>query len=254
MITQMGARLHTSFDGSATHFIHKGKATSDAKRDLLAARRSGLHVVSPTWLYKCMEARLKVNEADYREEYDNKHTTLNTTIPYIPRERPTLSVIPKRGSSPPSRPTTRAGSTNRGKGQVLGFSRSATVGFQPHRSAAGHPSPTQTFQGTAAGVTSAMFAGDHVSSSMNTEAVNSTMDMSYADMNTLNYDSGVHSDNDGVWQPLPAIPVVRSTGRKRRRPPAEPRPETNEMDNSLVCEVSAHCREPQLLLAELFLC
>ncbi|KAF9968105.1 DNA topoisomerase 2-binding protein 1 [Mortierella alpina] len=79
MITQLGARLSTTYDPSATHFVHKGKATADAKRDVRAAKRDGLYTVAPSWLYTSRDTGLRANEREHPETYDDKHLTLVTT-------------------------------------------------------------------------------------------------------------------------------------------------------------------------------
>ncbi|KAF9089646.1 DNA topoisomerase 2-binding protein 1, partial [Mortierella sp. AM989] len=234
LVTDMGARLLTSYDSSASHFVHKGKATLDAKRDLRAAKRDSIFTVSPEWLYKCMENRIRVDERDYPETYDGKHLTLNTTTTTLrtPQERPALAVLPKRSSSPSLRPSGRSS----GKKKV----RSASVGFQPHRPGAGLSSPSQAFQGTAAGVMSAMFSGDSVSSSINMSSADNSMDMSLTDMHSMEQDGGSHSDSLAIWQPIPLFPVTRSaSSRKRRR--AVPVTEegslpTADLDTSVICE------------------
>ncbi|KAI8600792.1 hypothetical protein EDD21DRAFT_404958 [Dissophora ornata] len=241
MIVQMGARLHTSYHTSATHFIHKGKATQDAKRDLRAAKRDGLYIVSPTWLYKCKETRLRANEREHPETYDDKHLTLTTT--HTTHERPTLAVLPKRASSPSLRAPGRVGTGGRKRTPSVGFGRSATAGYQPHRQGSGQPSPTLTFQGTAAGVMSAIFGPDSTSTSVVISSANTTMDMSYAsmaDIHALQHEEGGHSDNFGIWQPVPLIPVARNaTGRKRRRAAAAVEGvslSATDMDTSATCE------------------
>ncbi|KAF9994726.1 DNA topoisomerase 2-binding protein 1 [Entomortierella chlamydospora] len=237
LVTEMGARLLTSYDSSASHLVHRGKATTEAKRDLRAAKRDNIFIVSPDWLYKCKESRIRVDERDYPETYDGKHLTLNTTTTILrtPQERPPLAVLPTRSSSPSARSSNRSGSSGRKRG-----SRSASVGFQPHRPGTGLSSPSQAFQGTAAGVTSAMFSGDSVSSSINMSSVDNSIDMSLMDVQSMEQDLGSHSDNFSVWQPVPLLPVTRSGSSRKRRRPA---PTTEggsfpsvEMDTSAICE------------------
>ncbi|KAF8927114.1 DNA topoisomerase 2-binding protein 1 [Dissophora ornata] len=221
--------------------IEEGKATQDAKRDLRAAKRDGLYIVSPTWLYKCKETRLRANEREHPEAYDDKHLTLTTT--HTTHERPTLAVLPKRASSPSLRAPGRVGTGGRKRTPSVGFGRSATAGYQPHRQGSGQPSPTLTFQGTAAGVMSAIFGPDSTSTSVVISSANTTMDMSYAsmaDIHALQHEEGGHSDNFGIWQPVPLIPVARNaTGRKRRRAAAAVEGvslSATDMDTSATCE------------------
>ncbi|KAF9386129.1 DNA topoisomerase 2-binding protein 1 [Mortierella sp. AD011] len=237
LVTEMGARLLTSYDSSASHLVHRGKATTEAKRDLRAAKRDNIFIVSPDWIYKCKESRIRVDERDYPETYDGKHLTLNTTTTILrtPQERPPLTVLPTRSSSPSARPSNRSGSSGRKRG-----SRSASVGFQPHRPGTGLSSPSQAFQGTAAGVTSAIFSGDSVSSSINMSSLDNSIDMSLMDVQSMEQGLGSHSDNFSVWQPVPLLPVTRSGSSRKRRRPA---PTTEggsfpsvEMDTSAICE------------------
>ncbi|KAI7819092.1 hypothetical protein BC939DRAFT_506054 [Gamsiella multidivaricata] len=250
MIAKMGARLFTSFDLSSTHLIHKGRATPDTKRDLRAAKKEHRFIVSPTWLYKCWETGLRVDEQEYPETFDDKHLTLNT-VTHTPKERPGLSVLPKRSSSPSSlRASSRSGSSGRRGTSGAGFGRAATAGFQPHRQGAGQPSPTQTFQGTAAGVTSGLYGGDHVLSSINMSPTDTTLDMSMSsmmDMQSLQYRNGGLSDSDGVWQPVPGIPVVRNSGRKRRRPlvGSDSQANNTDMNTSAIYETPQESNETQ---------
>ncbi|KAF9349150.1 hypothetical protein BGX26_012521 [Mortierella sp. AD094] len=237
LVTEMGARLLTSYDSSASHLVHRGKATKEAKRDLRAAKQDNIFIVSPDWLYKCKESRIRADERDYPETYDGKHLTLNTTTTTLrtPQERPPLAVLPTRSTSPSTRSSNRSGSSGK-----RGGGRSASVGFQPHRPGTGLSSPSQAFQGTAAGVTSAMFGGDSVSSSINMSLVDNSMDMSLVDMQSVEQDLGSHSDSFSVWQPVPLLPVTRSgSSRKRRRPASAPEGgslPTAEMDTSAICE------------------
>ncbi|KAI1320973.1 DNA topoisomerase 2-binding protein 1 [Mortierella claussenii] len=171
MITQMGGRLLTSYDSLVvSHLVHKGKATIDAKRDLKAAKRDNIFVVSPEWLYKCQECGLRVDEREYPETYDGRHLTLATTTTHLrspqERDRPALAVLPRRQSSssssassvssPSLRPTrgrgasgngigngvgngssshagSNSGSGSRKKTPGVGFGRAATTGYHVHR-------------------------------------------------------------------------------------------------------------------------
>ncbi|KAG0001863.1 DNA topoisomerase 2-binding protein 1 [Modicella reniformis] len=236
MVIQMGARVIMSYDSSATHFVHKSKATADAKRNIRAAKRDGLYVVSPAWLYKCLETGLRVNERDFPETHDDKHTTLTTRFGHTPRDRPAPELQLKTDPSSPG----RAG-VSPSRSPTARLSRSAILGRQKHRfSDGGQPSPTQTFQGTAAGATSALFAGDSLSTSVNMSSANTTMEMSSAGASEMysQQAEGSHSDRDSIWQPVLDISVGRSAGRKRRR--AQTAPEsasstTPEKDATATC-------------------
>ncbi|KAG0318207.1 DNA topoisomerase 2-binding protein 1, partial [Dissophora globulifera] len=246
LIIQMGARLHTSYDSAGTHFVHKGKATQDAKRDLRAAKRDGLYIVAPSWLYKCKETGLRVNEREHPETYDDKHLTLTTTTTHTPHDRPALSIVRKRSSSPSLRAPGRAGAGGRKKASAVGFGRTATGGQPPHlQGAIGQNSPTQTFQGTAAGVMSSMFGADPgSSSSAMSSSMSNNMDMSFAsvtDASLLQQEGSDQLDNLGIWQPVPTIaPTTRgAAGRKRRRAlPAVDgvSPSMTDMDTSAIYE------------------
>ncbi|KAG0203233.1 DNA topoisomerase 2-binding protein 1 [Mortierella sp. GBA30] len=211
MITQMGARLLTSYDPSATHFIHKGKATTDAKRDLRAAKRDNLYIVSPEWLYKSRDAGVRANERHYPETYDDKHLTLTTTGLHTPQERPSLAVLTSRGSSPSLRTTSSRSSK---KSPAVGFGRS---GSSTHRQQSALPSPSQIFQGTAAGATSSMFSTDTLPSSAKISSANNSFDSSLNGTMDSSYSSNGQLDSASVWRPVPYLPVVRSSDRRKRR-------------------------------------
>ncbi|KAF9960295.1 DNA topoisomerase 2-binding protein 1 [Mortierella alpina] len=170
LITQLGARLSTTYDPSATHFIHKGKATADTKRDVRAAKRDGLYTVAPSWLYTSRDTGLRANEREHPETYDDKHLTLITTAVHVPRERPPLSVLPRRASSPLRTPSSRTK-----KSSAVGYGR---TGSTSQRQQSVMPSPTQTFQGTAAGATSSMFASESLPSSARISSANNSFDLS----------------------------------------------------------------------------
>ncbi|KAF8966200.1 DNA topoisomerase 2-binding protein 1 [Entomortierella lignicola] len=235
LIVAMGARLLTSYHSCATHFVHKGKATTEAKRDLRYAKRDNTFIVSPDWIYKCRESGIRVDERDYPETYDGKHLTLNTTTnsARTPQDRPPLAVLPKRSSSPSVRPGSN--------GKKRGTGRSASVGFQSHRPGSASASPSQAFQGTAARAMSAMFGGDSVSPTLNMSSVENSMELSSMDMQSMEPEGGVHSDSFSVWQPVPVLPVTRSISSRKRRRPA-PAIEggsslpSGDLDTSAICE------------------
>jgi hypothetical protein len=157
MIIQMGARHISSYSSSATHLIHKGKATPDATRNLRAARKDKLFIVSPDWLFKCQETGLRVNECEYPETYD-KRLTLSMTP--ASNDRPEFEITLKSSQSPTfalSGPAS-AGAHKRSPSAIP--DRSVISGSQYYRFGAGQPSSSQKFQGTAAGATSALFGGD----------------------------------------------------------------------------------------------
>ncbi|KAF9186765.1 DNA topoisomerase 2-binding protein 1 [Haplosporangium sp. Z 11] len=220
MIMQMGARFLASYDASATHFIHKGKATADAKRDLRAAKRDGLHIVSPEWLYKCREARVRVNEREYPETYDEKHLTLSTTPTEAPMERPPLSVLPKRATSPSLRTPAARSAKGKKKSQVAGFGRSVSGGYS-QRQNNGLSISSQQFHGTASDTTSTMYAYDSMPSSVRVPSGNSSVVMSQfnaTDPHSLPLEESGTADESGIWKPVPYIPPTRSSSdRKRRR-------------------------------------
>ncbi|KAF9431650.1 DNA topoisomerase 2-binding protein 1 [Entomortierella beljakovae] len=236
----MGARLITFYDSSATHFVHRGKATVDAKRDLRAAKRDGITIVSPEWLSKCKESGIRVDERDYPEVYDGKHLTLNTTTTKLrsPQERPSLAVLQIHSSSPSSRGGSHSGSNGRRKGS----GRSASVGFQP-RPGSVHTSPSQAFQGTAAGAMSAMFNGESISCSLNMSSVDNSMDVStMGEVQSMEQDGSSYSESFGIWQPVPLLPVTRSgSSRKRRKATLGADGNglpTADLDTSTTCDTS----------------
>ncbi|KAF9990421.1 DNA topoisomerase 2-binding protein 1 [Mortierella antarctica] len=208
MITQMGARLSTTYDPSATHFVHKGKATADAKRDVRAAKRDGLYTVAPSWLYTSRDTGLRANEREHPETYDDKHLTLITTAVHVPRERPPLSVLPRRASSPLRTPSSRSR-----KSPAAGYGRSGST-FQRQQSTM--PSPSQAFQGTAAGATSAMFASESLPSSARISSVNNSFDLSMSGAMDHSYGNNGQLDASN-WQLVPILPPKRHTGERRKK-------------------------------------
>ncbi|CAO3574220.1 unnamed protein product [Mortierella alpina] len=208
MITQLGARLSTTYDPSATHFVHKGKATADAKRDVRAAKRDGLYTVAPSWLYTSRDTGFRANEREHPETYDDKHLTLVTTAVHVPRERPPLSVLPRRATSPLRTPSSRSR-----KSPGTGFARSGST-FQRQQSAM--PSPSQAFQGTAAGATSSMFASESLPSSARKSSSNNSFDFSMS--GTMDHSYGNNGQLDASsWQLVPILPPKRHTGERRKR-------------------------------------
>ncbi|KAF9942997.1 DNA topoisomerase 2-binding protein 1 [Mortierella alpina] len=208
MITQMGARLSTTYDPSATHFVHKGKATADAKRDVRAAKRDGLYTVAPSWLYTSRDTGLRANEREHPETYDDKHLTLITTAVHVPRERPPLSVLPRRASSPLRTPSSRSR-----KSPAAGYGRSGST-FQRQQSTM--PSPSQAFQGTAAGATSAMFASESLPSSARISSVSNSFDLSMSGAMDHSYGNNGQLDASN-WQLVPILPPKRHTGERRKK-------------------------------------
>ncbi|KAF9575401.1 DNA topoisomerase 2-binding protein 1 [Mortierella alpina] len=208
MIIQMGARLLTTYDSDATHFVHKGKATADAKRDVRQAQRDGLYIVAPSWLYTSRDTGLRANEREHPETYDDKHLTLITTAVHVPRERPPSSVLPRRASSP-----LRTSSSRSRKSPAAGYGRSGSA-FQRQQSAI--PSLSQTFQGTAAGATSSMFASESLPSSARMSSANDSFDLSMSGAMDHPYGNNGQLDTSS-WQLVPILPPKRHTGERRKR-------------------------------------
>ncbi|KAF9913208.1 DNA topoisomerase 2-binding protein 1 [Lobosporangium transversale] len=233
MVTDMGARLIIKYNSTASHLIHNGKATMDAKRDLKNAKRNSAFIVSPEWLYKCDETRMRVDERDYPETYDGRHLTLATTTTHLrsPQDRPALAVLPSSRSTSPSQ---RSGK----KTPVIGFGRAASTGYAAHQHGTGsQSSPTQTFQGTAAGALSAIFGSDTMSSSASLDI---SIPVTFSGPMATQQEGNGLSDSF-IWQPMPMLTMTRSTnnGKRRRRPlptPGGTQLSTTDMDHSGICE------------------
>ncbi|KAI8355286.1 hypothetical protein B0O80DRAFT_40320 [Mortierella sp. GBAus27b] len=220
MIVRMGARYVASYNSSATHLIHKGKATQDVMRSIRNARKDKIIVVSPDWLYKCMETGLRVDERDYPETYDKQTTlTIAHTQPHSDsRVQSTLSPSPSLNS--PGIPG--MGNHMRSPSAKLG-GPSTPVG-QHYRYSTNAPSPSQRYQGTAAGATSSLFGGESEQSFVNMVSTNNSSEVTLpGTMDTHPHDRSAILDMDSIWESEPAIPVTRSSSsRKRRRAQTAP--------------------------------
>lgn len=226
MIIQMGGRQISAYSSVATHLIHKGKATPEVKRVVRAAKKDGLSVVSPDWLYRCAETGIRVNEREFPETYDDKHLTLNMTHSQAPKDLTARIQPPRPSQSLSPGPPGRAGARTLSPSANFGWS--ATAGTQHYHDSTGNTGPSQSFQGTASGGVSTLYGGDIVPSSMNMSA-NNSMETSLAgilEMTSQRQDKGTHSDMDRGWQPVPMVTM----GRKRRR--AQTAPESASSDQT----------------------
>lgn len=66
----LGARVVDNFPGSdiehLTHFIHTTENPGVILDDYKAAKVvSGCHIISPAWLHKCQELKVRVDEIHY---------------------------------------------------------------------------------------------------------------------------------------------------------------------------------------------
>ncbi|KAK3807596.1 MAG: hypothetical protein J3Q66DRAFT_355815 [Benniella sp.] len=226
MINRMGGCHISAYASIATHLIHKGKATPEVKRVIRSARKDGVRVVSPDWLYKCEETGIRPDERNFPETYDEWHLTLN--MAHTQTKDLSARILPPRPSqslSPGS--SGRAGRTL-SPSASLGWS--ATAVTQYHHNSAGNTWPSQSFQGTPAGVTSLSYGGDTVPSSLNMSSYNNSMEVPLTgvpDMNSQQQDRGTHPDMDTTWRPMP-MPVLNRETRKRRR--AQTAPESVSSD------------------------
>ncbi|KAG0334942.1 DNA topoisomerase 2-binding protein 1 [Podila horticola] len=214
LVQELGGRLLTAYHHSATHLIQKGKADRIATKEIRIAQRERKHVVCPTWLYRCKESGTLVNEASYPPVFDEFSAAIVQTGPT------TRSAVPKKSPAPTRLGASKStGNINSGRSGIPPTRRSATVG-----SISGHSEPfSQTFQGTAAGATSAMF----------TDSASSSVAMSYPSINASfeTYDQSMQEtsppeDDDGVWRPLPHVPAPR-VAKRRRAAPVEESPTTD---------------------------
>ncbi|KAF9581701.1 DNA topoisomerase 2-binding protein 1 [Lunasporangiospora selenospora] len=223
LIQDLGARLLTSYDSSATHFVHKGKATPQVQRDLRASKRDGLIVVSPTWLERCKETGLRENERDYPETFDEKRMTLQMTTTPTSSQHPNTPIRPQRSSSPSLRANSlKSGSqfastlAARRSSPGSGMGRSVSVGpYGNSQMHGGDLGSTQTFQGTAAGATSAMFAEPAtISSSKVPLSLLGDHSLEMQSRDTSFVDS-TFADNSALWpSAVPSNPLIPRKKRK----------------------------------------
>ncbi|KAG0015221.1 DNA topoisomerase 2-binding protein 1 [Podila clonocystis] len=213
LVQELGGRLVTAYNSSVTHLIQKGKADRIATKEIRIAQRERKHVVCPTWLYRCKESGTLVNEVSYPPIFDEFSAAIVQTGPT------TRSAVSKKSPAPTRLGASKStGNINSGRSGAPPTRRSATVG-----SISTHEPFSQTFQGTAAGATSAMFA----------DSANSSMVMSYPSINASfdTYDQSMQGtslpeEDDGVWRPLPYVPAPR-VAKRRRAAPVEESPTTD---------------------------
>ncbi|KAF9329580.1 hypothetical protein BG006_007359 [Podila minutissima] len=225
LVQELGGRLLTAYNNSATHLLQKGKADRIATKEIRVAQRERKHVVCPTWLYRCKESGTLVNEASYPPVFDEFSVAIVQTGPT------TRSAVPKKSPAPTRLATSKStGNINSGRSGAPPTRRSATVG-----SISGHEPFSQTFQGTAAGATSAMF----------TDSASSSMAMSYPYINASFeiYDQSMQEaslpeEDNGVWHPLPYVPVPR-VAKRRRAAPVEESPTDSTTSNGSTTETES---------------
>ncbi|KAF9381006.1 DNA topoisomerase 2-binding protein 1 [Podila verticillata] len=165
LVVELGGELLTAYNNSATHLIQKGKADKVATREIRAAQRERINVVCPTWLYQCKASGTLVDESQYPPVFGEFSAAIVHTGPAT-RSAPRKSPAPTRLGVSKS-----TGNINSGRTGVPPTRRSATVG-----SISGSCDPfSQSFQGTAAGATSAMFT-DPSSSIMSYSSMNASFE------------------------------------------------------------------------------
>ncbi|KAF9425013.1 DNA topoisomerase 2-binding protein 1 [Podila epigama] len=212
LVTELGGRVVTSFHSSATHLVQKGKADKSTVRDSRLAQKERIKVVSPSWLYQCKESKTLVDEALHDVVYDEYSTIVQSrpsTRSTLPRESP--GPVTRLGTS---RSTGNIGSGVRSPGAPIP-KRASTISSMPVSYS--DLISTQTFQGTSAGATSAMFA-DSVNSSMamsSFASANTSIDMTSADLSMA--EANLPDYSDGVWRPITVPAPERSGPRKRPR-------------------------------------
>jgi len=249
MINQMGGCHISAFAPVATHLIHKGKATTEVKRIVRLAKKGGVRVVSPDWLYKCEETGIRMDERNFPETYDEKHLTLNMTYTQTPKDLSTRTLTPRPSQSLSPGSSGRAGVRTLSPSASPGWS--ATAGT--YHNSAGNTKPSQSFQG-----------GDTVPSSLNMLSFNNSMEVPLTgvpEMNSQQQDKGTHSDMDTTWRPVP-MPALNRETRKRRR--AQTAPESGSSDPtkdtvksnqvwSVISEVATQCTNAMHLYSPLYL-
>ncbi|XP_076455741.1 DNA topoisomerase 2-binding protein 1-A-like [Babylonia areolata] len=69
IVVELGGDYTWQYSPSCTHFIFQGRA-NDLNKEYRQAKSQGKIVVSPHWLYACMEQRSRVDEAMYPHNYN----------------------------------------------------------------------------------------------------------------------------------------------------------------------------------------
>jgi len=232
LISQMGARLLTSFNSSATHLIHQGKRTLEVGREIKMAAKHKIFTVSPRWLYKCHETGLRVKESEYREIYDGNH--LQTLV--ISASQP--SSTSKAGHRGLSKPTSSPSLLTSGSTSHPGRAKRSTTTTSASQYRGNESSSTQSLHRTAAAVTSSVVVKREMSSvnmapSVSTSSYDMSMPMTTIDQPSLRSmpsapsfpaaqeESRSFMEDSEIWQPLPKVPVIREERKRRRVTPPE---------------------------------
>ncbi|GJJ68352.1 topoisomerase (DNA) II binding protein 1 [Entomortierella parvispora] len=231
LIAHMGARLLTSFNSSATHFIHQGKRTPEVGREIKMATKHKIFTVSPQWLYKCHETGTRVKESEYREIYDGNH--LQTLV--ISASQP--SSASKTGHRGLSKPMSSPSLLTPASTSLPGRIKRSTTATSASQYRGNESSSTQSLHRTAAAVTSSVVVKREISSlNMGPSTSPSSYDMSMPMLTTdqpslRSMPSGQsfpavqeeprYMEDSDIWQPLPKVPVIREQRKRRRVTPPE---------------------------------
>ncbi|KAG0049234.1 DNA topoisomerase 2-binding protein 1 [Gryganskiella cystojenkinii] len=248
MISEMGAQLFTSFNGGITHLVHEGKATPEVVKEIKLAKRKGILLVSPGWLYACRKTGMRVDERGYPERFGSNHLTLQTIPSTQPSSSSSSMAVTRAGTRGKSAATSPSVLTSASTSSTLStrMKRSATTGTFSQAHGGSELTLTQPQARTAAALTSSLMKRE-ASSVTQSNSLDSSFDVSMMNgMDTASLRSMastiggasnslpmeepkpfIDDGGDGIWQPLPRVPVVREE-RKRRRP----QPEDESTDNT----------------------
>ncbi|KAL8604271.1 hypothetical protein ACOMHN_023641 [Nucella lapillus] len=69
IVVELGGDYTWQYSPTCTHFIFQGR-TNDLNKEYRQAKHQGKFVVSPHWLYACMEQRCRVDESMYPHSYN----------------------------------------------------------------------------------------------------------------------------------------------------------------------------------------
>lgn len=83
--TQLGCKVLPRFDcRQTTHLVHRSRQKQETIRDYRRAIQHNIHVVSPAWLYGCLDAKIHLSENAFPYNLDSeRRLTLVSTQPSV---------------------------------------------------------------------------------------------------------------------------------------------------------------------------
>ncbi|KAJ1975271.1 protein kinase activating protein dpb11 [Dimargaris verticillata] len=67
---QLGAQVVWSLGSTCTHYVHQGSRTTEGFKEFRQAKKMGLPIVSPWWLYRCYEEGRRLPEVSYPHTFN----------------------------------------------------------------------------------------------------------------------------------------------------------------------------------------